>query len=246
VPFILGDNIGTTLSAFLAAMVNSNTAISIAIAHFLFNFIGVLIFFPIPVLREIPIKLATGLGRLTLKYRLAGLLYLLLMFFFIPFSLIYFNRDAVTVTELTYRHNQKSFFTVITKTFENQAMSSWIVYNGENNSEPSQIYSVYRKNDLLIINNELFELNKPGFCRDGEDREGKFKMCIREILPQLNIPPALSFDSVFVFEKKYEPGNSIVTLYYISSPVNLLVKKEKLDSLGQVTDGEELFSVVKK
>src|SRR6185436_8272688 len=49
VPFILGANIGTTISAFLAAIVNSNTAISIAIAHFLFNLVGVLIFFFIPV-----------------------------------------------------------------------------------------------------------------------------------------------------------------------------------------------------
>ena len=249
VPFILGANIGTTISAFLAAMVNSNTAISIAIAHFLFNFIGVLIFFPITALREIPIKLANGLGRLTLKYRLAGLLYLLVMFFFIPFSLIYFNRDAVSVTELTYRrteHNQTSFFTVIAKTFQNQAMSSWVVYDGEKRIEPSQIYSVYRKNSLLIINNELFELNKPGFCRDGEDRDGKFEVCIREVLPQLMINQTLSFDSVFVFEKRYGPENLKIIRSYISSSSNLLVKKEVWDSLGQVITIEELFSVVVK
>ncbi len=249
VPFILGANIGTTISAFLAAMVNSNTAISIAIAHFLFNFIGVLIFFPIPALREIPIKLATGLGRITLKYRLAGFLYLLLMFFFIPFSLIYFNRNAVSVTELTYQrteNNKTSYFTVITKTFENQAMSNLIVYPGVNNTEPSQIYSVYRRNNLLIINNELFELNKPGFCRDGEDREGKFEMCIREILPQLTLNSELSADSVFLFEKIYDNQINSSTWCYISSASNLLVKKEKRDTLGNVFVREELFKVVKK
>jgi len=249
VPFILGANIGTTISAFLAAMVNSNTAISIAIAHFLFNFFGVLIFFPIPGLKEIPIKLANGLGRLTLKYRLAGLLYLLVMFFFIPFSLIYFNRDAVTVTELTYQrteNNQKSFFTVIVKTFENQSLSSWIVYKGENSSEPAQIYSVHKRNNLLIINNELFEMNKPGFCRDGEDGKGKFKMCISEILPQLSMGTELSFDSVFVFEKRHEGLHSDVTLYYISATANLLVKKEKRDALGNLTTREVLSKVVNK
>ncbi len=246
VPFILGANIGTTISAFLAAMVNSNIAISIAIAHFLFNFFGVLIFFPIPGVKEIPIKLANGLGRLTLKYRLAGLLYLLLMFFFIPFSLIYFNRDAVTVTELTYQrieNNQRSFFTVIVKTFEN---SSWIVNKGEKNSEPALIYSVYKRNNLLIINNELFEMNKPGFCRDGEDGKGKFKMCIREILPQLSMGAELSFDSVFVFEKRHEGLHSDVTLYYISATANLLVKKEKRDALGNLTASEVLSRVVNK
>ncbi|NOT75028.1 MAG: Na/Pi symporter [Cyclobacteriaceae bacterium] len=247
VPFILGANIGTTISAFLAAMLNSNIAISIAIAHFLFNFIGVMIFFPIPALREIPIKLATGLGRITLKYRLAGLLYLLVMFFIVPFSLIYFNRDAVSITELTYQrieNNKTTYFTVITKTFENQAMR--IVYPGEKNTEPSLIYSVYRKNNLLIINNELFELNKPGFCRDGEDRDGKFKSCIREILPRLILNPSLSLDSIFVFQKQYERQVNVSTWRYISSPSNLLVKKERRDTLGNVISTEELYKIVKK
>ncbi len=248
VPFILGANIGTTISAFLAAMVNSNTAISIAIAHFLFNFIGVLIFYPIPGLREIPIQLALGLGRLTLKYRLAGLLYLLLMFFFIPFSLIYFNRDAVRITELTYQrteHQEKSFFTVITKTYENQTMSSWTEYAGEKNTEPTGIYSVYRKNNVLLINNELFEMNKPGFCHDGEDTQGKFRMCVKEILPEFKTE-AQSFQTVFVFEKKFERPELTSTWYYISSPSSLLVRKEKRDTLGQPIEVEELFSVVKK
>jgi len=94
-PFIMGANVGTTITAFIAVTLNSNTAdaISIAIVHFLFNFIGVLIFFPVPVLRKVPIALADGLGSLTLRYRLAGLVYILLTFFIIPFSLIYFNQS---------------------------------------------------------------------------------------------------------------------------------------------------------
>jgi sodium-dependent phosphate cotransporter len=94
-PFIVGANVGTTITAFIAVTLNSNTAgaISIAIAHFLFNFIGVLIFFPIPFLKEVPIALANTLGSLTFKYRLVGLAYILLTFFIIPFSLIYFNQD---------------------------------------------------------------------------------------------------------------------------------------------------------
>jgi len=249
VPFILGANIGTTISAFLAAMVNSNIAISIAIAHFLFNFIGVLIFYPIPALREIPIKLATGLGKLTLRYRLVGLLYLLLMFFFIPFSLIYFNRNAVAITELTYQrteNTQTSYFTVITKTFEKQTMSNLIVYPDEKNSEPSMIYSVYRRNNLLIINNELFELNKPGFCRDGQDKNGKFEMCIRDIIPSLIINSEITVDSVYVFEKRYDTQPNGLTFSFISSPSNLLVKKEIRDTLGMIISKEELFKIDKK
>jgi sodium-dependent phosphate cotransporter len=90
--FILGANIGTTITAFLASTFNSNAAISIAITHFLFNFIGVLFFFRTPILKEIPYKLATGLGKLTLKNRIIGFLYLLLAFFLIPFSLIFLSQ----------------------------------------------------------------------------------------------------------------------------------------------------------
>lgn len=105
-PFIMGANIGTTLTAFIAAMFNSNVAMSIAIAHFLFNFFGVLIFFPISALRKIPVLLADGLGRLTRKYRMAGFLYVFLVFFFIPFSLIFFNRNVVRVHELIYEKSE--------------------------------------------------------------------------------------------------------------------------------------------
>jgi sodium-dependent phosphate cotransporter len=90
--FILGANIGTTVTAFMASTFNSNAAISIALTHFLFNFIGVLFFFRTPYLKEVPFLLATGLGRLTLRNRLVGFLYLLVTFFLIPFSLIYFSQ----------------------------------------------------------------------------------------------------------------------------------------------------------
>jgi sodium-dependent phosphate cotransporter len=93
-PFIMGANIGTTITAFIAAMLNSNnSAINIAIAHFLFNLTGVLLFFPVPALKEIPIRLSVALGKLTLRYRIAGFLFILLTFFIIPFSLIYLYQE---------------------------------------------------------------------------------------------------------------------------------------------------------
>jgi sodium-dependent phosphate cotransporter len=91
--FILGANIGTTITAFMASTFNSNAAISIALTHFLFNFIGVLLFFRTPVLKEIPFYLAMGMGRLTLRNRLVGFLYLLVVFFLIPFSLIFLSQE---------------------------------------------------------------------------------------------------------------------------------------------------------
>lgn len=246
VPFILGANVGTTISAFLAAALNSNAAISIAIAHFLFNFIGLIVFYLIPGLRELPITLASGLGRLTMRYRLAGFLYLLMTFFFIPFSLIYFNRDAVRVRELTYQRTEndnRSFTTVITRTFENPFMSSWTEYPGEQQAGPSRIFSVFHKDNLLIINNELFELNPPGFCRDGEDSVGRFRLCIREVIPKLVLTHDLSADSVFVFDKQYEGDSLVAVRSFISSRSYLLVKREVFDPLGRVKSLEELVNI---
>jgi sodium-dependent phosphate cotransporter len=255
-PFILGANIGTTITAFIAAMFNSNAAISIAIAHFLFNAIGVLIFFPIPYVKELPIRLADWLGRLTLRYRLAGFLYLYLTFFFIPFSLIYLNKNSVNVQELSYEYKdlvskQNNVYKLVVKTYQNQPLSNWMVYDhsGENQMEVSKILSVYRRKNILIINNELFELNKPGFCRDGEDEHGKFRTCIIQILPKLTLNPSLLADSVYVFEKNwYEPGqvDSTIMRHYISATLNLLVKKEKLNNRGDVLTQDQLVELKKK
>lgn len=91
-PFIIGANIGTTITAAIAALYQTDAAISIAIVHFLFNFIGALIFLPFPAIRNIPVQMATLFGEKTVKTRLIGLTYILLTFFIIPFLLIYFNK----------------------------------------------------------------------------------------------------------------------------------------------------------
>lgn len=93
-PYILGANIGTTITAMLAALFHSNAAISIALVHVLFNLFGVLLFFPVKFLRNIPLSLAQLLGRFTSRNRLVGFLYILLTFFLLPFILIYFNQQS--------------------------------------------------------------------------------------------------------------------------------------------------------
>ena len=92
-PFIIGANIGTTITAIIASMYKTEAAIALAIAHVLFNSIGALIFLPFPELRQIPIKLADFMGRTSVKNRFFGFAYILLTFFIIPFLLIYFSRD---------------------------------------------------------------------------------------------------------------------------------------------------------
>jgi solute carrier family 34 (sodium-dependent phosphate cotransporter) len=92
-PFIIGANLGTTITAFLALLfnVNSTTALSIAIAHFLFNLIGLFLFFPIPALQNLPVELSLRMGRLSEKYRATIFVFVLAVFFLIPFSLIYLS-----------------------------------------------------------------------------------------------------------------------------------------------------------
>lgn len=92
--FILGANVGTTITAIIAAMFKSEEAIAVAIAHLLFNVIGVLVFFPFASIRKVPVKMAEYLGLLTLRYRIVGFVYVLLLFFLIPYGLILANRGA--------------------------------------------------------------------------------------------------------------------------------------------------------
>lgn len=91
-PYILGANVGTTFTAIIAALYHSNAAISLAITHLLFNLLGVLIFLPFKPLREIPIRLAKTLGRLTNNNRIIGFAYILVVFFLLPFTLIYLTQ----------------------------------------------------------------------------------------------------------------------------------------------------------
>lgn len=249
VPFILGANIGTTITAFIAALFNSNAAISIAIAHFLFNLIGVLVFYPIPILREIPLGLATRLGKITRKYRLAGFLYLLTTFFFVPFSLIYLNSDTSDSRQLTYVRvkpevNARDTYQIITKRFQNQPTSSWTIYES-GSGEPSQIFYVYRRGRNLLINNELYEFNAAGSCRNWEDDEGRVQMCIRQILPRLELND-LTFDSVYVFVKRPYSNprkDSAAQITYISAINNLILKQTKIGKDGKVVEATELESI---
>jgi solute carrier family 34 (sodium-dependent phosphate cotransporter) len=91
----MGANIGTTITIFIAALLSADArqGMNLAMAHILFNGIGVLLFFPIPFFKNVPIALANGLGSLTQRNRLVGFAFILVMFFILPFALIFFNQD---------------------------------------------------------------------------------------------------------------------------------------------------------
>lgn len=247
-PFIMGANIGTTITAFIAAALNSNTssAISIAIAHFLFNFIGVLLFFPIPVLRKLPMELAEGLGKITLKYRLAGFVYILLTFFFVPFSLIYLHQDSVQRLDLIYEQTDTTGTTTryrLTSRLNTRTQTGeWTKFSGgdpEFSEEPSLIYPISVKNNTLFVGKRMFLFNQIGFCWDGEDEQGKFTSCIEKILPEFS-ESQTRFDSVYVCDVTYSIMDSITHRYYYSAPYKIMLRHEVLTSKRDVFIAEKL------
>ena len=85
-PYTMGANVGTTVTAMLAAFATGSTAaISVAFSHLMFNLSGISIFW---FLKFIPIKIAQWVANFTMKSRFYAILYLLLMFFVIPITLI--------------------------------------------------------------------------------------------------------------------------------------------------------------
>ena len=90
--FIMGANIGTTITAILAALFRSEAAMSLAIAHFLFNACTTIIYVSIPPVGKIPVFFAEKLGVVMARYRVSAFIYITLAFFAIPFTLIYFSQ----------------------------------------------------------------------------------------------------------------------------------------------------------
>ena len=66
-PIMLGANVGTTMTALLAALVKGPAGLALAIVHLLFNLSGILVFYGIPVLRPIPIWLAQRLSAIAVQ-----------------------------------------------------------------------------------------------------------------------------------------------------------------------------------
>jgi sodium-dependent phosphate cotransporter len=84
-PMTLGANIGTTTTALLASLVSlKKQGVQIALCHFFFNIFGIMLYFPAPFMRSIPIRGAKTLGTYTCLYKWAPLAYICLCFLVIP------------------------------------------------------------------------------------------------------------------------------------------------------------------
>ena len=88
-PYTLGANIGTTVTSLLASMVSGTIApLAVALSHLTFNLLGIGLLYPIKSVREIPIRLAEWFSDLATQNKIYPLLYILIVFFLIPLTLI--------------------------------------------------------------------------------------------------------------------------------------------------------------
>jgi len=101
-PLSLGSNVGTTVTGIMAALLSDANAMQVALAHTFFNITGILIWYPIPVMRAVPLRLARGLGAGTRLWRGFPFLYIGIAFFVIPFLLLglsaMFTQDSKGLT----------------------------------------------------------------------------------------------------------------------------------------------------
>ena len=83
-PITLGANVGTTVTALLAAIATGPAGLAIAFVHLFFNLTGILLFYPVPAIRRVPVRLALGLAHLTGRSRWWVLIYVVGVFVLLP------------------------------------------------------------------------------------------------------------------------------------------------------------------
>ncbi len=92
-PYTLGANIGTTVTAMLAALaVGEISAVTVAFAHLLFNICGIGLIWPIRTIRRIPLNMANRFASIAADHRWLAVAYILVCFYTIPFVAIVFLR----------------------------------------------------------------------------------------------------------------------------------------------------------
>ncbi|MEZ5341010.1 MAG: Na/Pi symporter [Acidimicrobiales bacterium] len=84
-PVTLGANVGTTITALLAALAASKPeALTVALVHTTFNVAGIVILYGVKPLRELPIRLAEGLADLAVRNRMYAVTYVVGAFVVVP------------------------------------------------------------------------------------------------------------------------------------------------------------------
>lgn len=95
-PVTIGANIGTTVTALLAALAvsgpNAAAGLEIALVHLLFNLSGLLLIYPVQAIRQVPLGASRLVTRLALRSRKLTVLWVALLFYGVPAACIAIGR----------------------------------------------------------------------------------------------------------------------------------------------------------
>ena len=84
-PVTLGANVGTTVTAILASLATGRPeALTIALVHLLFNLSGILLFYPLNVTRQIPLRIARWIAVRSAVDRFFSVGFIIVVYFVIP------------------------------------------------------------------------------------------------------------------------------------------------------------------
>jgi len=92
-PFTLGANIGTCITALIAALAivgpNAELALQIAFVHLAYNVLSVVVIYGIALLREWPPNLSYQLSLKVADRKIYGLAYIIGLFFLLPLGAVF-------------------------------------------------------------------------------------------------------------------------------------------------------------
>ncbi len=95
-PITIGANVGTTVTALLAALAvsgpNAIYGLEIALVHLLFNMTGTVMIYPLEITRNVPLRGARYLTTLALRSRKLTLVWIAALFYGVPALLLFVNR----------------------------------------------------------------------------------------------------------------------------------------------------------
>jgi sodium-dependent phosphate cotransporter len=84
-PVTLGANVGTTITALLAALAASvPEALTVGLAHTTFNVMGIGVLYVLPFARDVPVRLSEGLAEIAVKRRALAVAYVMTAFIILP------------------------------------------------------------------------------------------------------------------------------------------------------------------
>jgi sodium-dependent phosphate cotransporter len=95
-PVTLGANLGTTVTALLAALAvagpNAGAGLQIALVHLIFNLMGIVLVYPVPEIRRIPLRLALALTNVAMRSKRTAIAAIAVLFYGFPVLVLLISR----------------------------------------------------------------------------------------------------------------------------------------------------------